>query len=329
MPRRGRLWVIPSSPSASAASATDRQDRDPEAGRPVVHVAGISDAQELFGGVPQEGDRLGSSDAPVTIQIFNDMQCSSCRDDFLSTIPALTENYARPGDVQLLYRHYSNSENAEELGFFGAEAAAEQGYGWQYIYLFFRNQDEAGRFGVDQDFLDSIAGGVEELNCPEWKRRWKRTAAPTARSPSGWNYEELGRELGIRTGQAAIVTGPNGTETLQDGPSLAEIEAGDRSRRIEPGGSTTGDAQAFPPSPGEHACPTSSRRSGPGRWSRGSPRGRRPGPRGLRCWGSGRRGGGSRSGSWGSPRRLRCRAEIGIVRSRSPQTIKVGMSPSR
>ena len=63
---------------------------------------------------------------------------------------ALAERYARPGDVQLLYRHYSNSERPEQLGFFGAEAAAEQGYGWQYIYLFFRGQDEAERVGVDQ-----------------------------------------------------------------------------------------------------------------------------------------------------------------------------------
>ena len=75
------------------------------------------------------------------------MQCSDCREDFLGTIPALTEDYARPGDVQLLYRHYSNSESPEELSFYGAEAAAEQGYGWQYIYLFFRNQEEAERFG--------------------------------------------------------------------------------------------------------------------------------------------------------------------------------------
>ncbi|HEV2790045.1 MAG TPA: hypothetical protein VGV69_01940, partial [Solirubrobacterales bacterium] len=37
--------------------------------------------------------------------------------------------------------------------------------------------------------------------------------------------EELGRDLGIRTGQAMIVTGPGGTETLQEAPSLAEVEA--------------------------------------------------------------------------------------------------------
>jgi protein-disulfide isomerase len=191
----------------------------------VVHVAGIADAQELFGGVPQEGDRLGSSDAPVTIQVFNDMQCAECREDFLSTIPPLTERYARPGDVQLLYRHYSNSENVAQLGFFGAEAAAEQGYGWQYVYLFFRNQAEAGHFGVNQDFLDSIAGGIEELNFPEWKEDLEENGgADGAIARRLDRYEELGADLGIRVRQAAIVSGPHGTETLQDGPSLGQIE---------------------------------------------------------------------------------------------------------
>jgi protein-disulfide isomerase len=227
MPRRGRVWVIAILALGLIAlgySLVEIATQKP--GRQVVHVAGISDAQELLGGVPQEGDRLGSSDAPVTIQVFNDLQCSSCRDDFLSTIPALAERYARPGDAQLLYRHYSNSERPEQLGFFGAEAAADQGYGWQYIYLFFRNQDEAERFGVDQDFLASIAGGVEELNAPEWESDLEEgsgSGGAIAKRLEG--YEELGRDLGIRTGQGMIVNGPSGTRTLQEGPALAEVEA--------------------------------------------------------------------------------------------------------
>jgi protein-disulfide isomerase len=226
MPRRGRLWV-----AAVLALflfglgylvvqiSTQKQ------GAAVVHVAGISDAQRIFGGIPQEGDRLGSSDAPVTIQIFNDMQCSDCREDFLDTIPTLTEDFARPGEVQLLYRHYSNAENPEELSFYGAEAAADQGYGWQYIYLFFRNQNEAERFGVDQDFLDSIAGGVEELNAPEWEADLEDNGGPGGEiSKRLEGDEKLGRDLSIRVRQAAIVSGPSGTETLQDGPSLGQIE---------------------------------------------------------------------------------------------------------
>ncbi|HET7485639.1 MAG TPA: thioredoxin domain-containing protein, partial [Solirubrobacterales bacterium] len=173
-----------------------------------------------------EGDRLGSSDAPVSIQVFNDLQCSSCREDFLGTIPGLAEKYARPGDVKLLYRHYSVSESPQELGFYGAEAAAQQGYGWQYTYLFFRNQGEAKRFGIDQRFLDSVAGGIEELNEPEWLEYLEdEGGSDGAISRKLDSYEELGTGLGIRTRQAAIVSGPGGTRTLQDGPSLSQIEA--------------------------------------------------------------------------------------------------------
>lgn len=226
MPRRGRLWVLAllalflfGLGYLVVEISTQKE------GPAVVHVEGIGDAQRIFGGIPQEGDRLGSSDAPVSIQVFNDMQCSDCREDFLSTIPTLAEDFARPGDVQLLYRHYSNSENAEELSFYGAEAAAEQGYGWQYVYLFFRNQEEAGHFGVNQDFLDSIAGGVEELNGPEWEQDLEDNGGPDgAISKRLEGYEQLGQDLSIRVRQAMIVSGPNGTETLQDGPSLGQVE---------------------------------------------------------------------------------------------------------
>jgi protein-disulfide isomerase len=197
-----------------------------KAGHAVIHVAGIGEAQEIFGGVPQEGDRLGSSDAPVSIEVFNDLQCSSCREDFLSTIPAIVNKYARSGEAQLLYRHYSVSESPQELGFYGAEAAAAQGYGWQYTYLFFRNQDEAERFGIDQRFLDSVAGGIEELNEPEWLEYLEDNGGSDGAISRRLDaYEELGTKLGIRTRQAAIVTGPHGTRTLQDGPSLGQIEA--------------------------------------------------------------------------------------------------------
>lgn len=226
IPRRGRLWVVLAFVvSIGALGYLIVAIALLKPGDPTVDVAGINDAQRLFGGVPQEGDRLGSSDAPVTIQIFNDLQCASCRDDFIGTIPTLAEDYARPGDAQLLYRHYSNSENVEQLGFFGAEAAAEQNYGWHYTYLFFRNQEEAGHFGVDQEFLEAIAGGVEELDYPLWKEDLEQKGAPGGPISDRLDgYEELGRDLEIRTGQAAIVTGPGGTRTLQDGAGLAEIE---------------------------------------------------------------------------------------------------------
>jgi thioredoxin family protein len=226
MPRRGRIWVIAILGVGLFAIgylivnlATQKATRD------LVQVSGISEAQEIFGGVPQEGDRLGSSDASVTVQVFDDLQCSSCRADFLKTIPSLAENYARPGSVKFLMRHYSVAENPLELGFFGAEAAAQQGYGWQFTYLFFRNQGEAEKFGVDNDFMASLAGSIGELNVPEWQKYLSEEGGSKgAIAKQLENYDKLGTDLGIRTGQAMILTGPGGTKTLQDGPGLGQIE---------------------------------------------------------------------------------------------------------
>jgi protein-disulfide isomerase len=227
LPRRGRIWVLVLlALGLIALGYTIVELSTQEPGDPVVHLDGVEDAQGLFGGMPQEGDRLGSDDAPVTIQVFNDLQCDDCRDDFLSTIPQLAERYARPGDVKLLWRHYSNSINPEQLGFYGAEAAADQGYGWPYIYLFFRNQDEAERFGIDDDYLASIAAGVEELDVEEWEADLEENGqkgGPIEQRLE--SYEKLGRDLEIRTGQGMVISGPSGTVTLQEGPSLAEVEA--------------------------------------------------------------------------------------------------------
>jgi len=196
-----------------------------EPGREVVHVEGIGGSQQLFGGVPQEGDRFGSADAPVSIQVFADLQCGDCRGEFLSTIPMLAEKYARPGDVKLLFRHYSIARNPLELGFFGAEAAAEQNYGWQYTYLFFVNQDEAERFGVGEELMDSLAGAIGNLDVPEWKEYLEANGGTDGEIAERLEADaELGEELGIRSQVAMIVTGPGGTRTLQDGPSPAEVE---------------------------------------------------------------------------------------------------------
>jgi protein-disulfide isomerase len=226
IPRRGRLWVILLLGLAlfGLGYAVVQISTHPAA-RDVVHIEGIANAQEIFGGVPQEEDRLGSSDAPVSIQVFNDLQCGNCREDFLQTIPPLVDAQVRSGDVKLLMRHYSVAENPLELGFFGAEAAAQQGYGWQYTYLFFRNQEEAKRFGIDNEFMASIAGSIGELDVPEWQKYLDSQGGSDGRIAKKLEAdEELGTKLGIRTEMAAILTGPGGTRTLQDGPTLSEFE---------------------------------------------------------------------------------------------------------
>ena len=112
-----------------------------------------------------------------------------------------------------------------ELGFFGAEAAAEQGYAWQYTYLFFLNQDEAERFGVGDELMASLAGSIGELDVPEWEKYLEENSGNDGAIAKKLEaYDKLGTDLGIRTRPAMIVSGPAGTRTLQDGPPLARVE---------------------------------------------------------------------------------------------------------
>jgi protein-disulfide isomerase len=237
LPRRGRAWVILIGVLALLAlgySLVNIATQKPN--NSIVRIAGVGETQELFGGVPQEGARLGSENAPVVIQVFADEQCGDCRESFLATIPTLAEKYARPGKVKLLYRHYSNSENEIEYGFYGTEAAAAQGNGWEYAFLFFVNQDEADRVGVSEaenrraglreNFMESLAGGVEELETEEWEKAFeegKEKGSTVEKSLLA--QEELGSKLGIRYGIAMIVNGPGGSVTLQENPTLSEVEA--------------------------------------------------------------------------------------------------------
>jgi protein-disulfide isomerase len=227
VPRRGRfliLAIIALIVFGTSYLVVEVATQEPS--EDLIRLQGGEEMQRTFGGVRQEGERLGFSDAPVTIQVFNDVQCQACRDDFLETIPPLVEDYGRSGEAQFLWRNYSNSENPQQLGFYGAEAAAEQDYLWQYVYLFFRNQGEAPEGRIDQEFLEAIAAGIPELDMAQWEADLEEKGGPDGPIARRLEEsEELARDLEIRLGQGMVVTGPNGNVVLQEGPSLAEVEA--------------------------------------------------------------------------------------------------------
>lgn len=226
--RRGRLFVIALlGIGAIALFAAIAELSTEKGGPPVIKLQGINDAQRIFGGIPSAGDRLGESDAPVSIQFYDDVQCSDCGEHFLATIPPLVDQEVREGDVQLLYRNYSFSVFPVQQGFIGVEAAGVQGYEWPFAYLMFRNQDEAERIGgANGEFLDSVAARIEELDVPQWEKDF---AAGGGADGSITKYlrrqDEMAQALGLRKLASVIINGPNGTETLQDAPSLDDIRA--------------------------------------------------------------------------------------------------------
>jgi hypothetical protein len=46
---------------------------------------------------------LGNPNAPVTMIEFADLQCPFCRDYALNALPAIVQEYVRPGKVKLVF----------------------------------------------------------------------------------------------------------------------------------------------------------------------------------------------------------------------------------
>lgn len=187
-----------------------------------IKITGAEEIQSLVGGIPQDGPRLGSSDAPVTVQVFNDMQCDPCSDWNQQVVVPLISGPVRSGEIQLVYHNFPMTESGFFLGAYAAVAAAKQDYEWQFIQLFFHNQDEAKKHGADQDFLNSIARGVgvTNFNVEQWQRDMKDDDIQGTLEDD----EKLTAERRLPAEPAVVVGGPNGSKQLIDSPSLAEVQ---------------------------------------------------------------------------------------------------------
>jgi protein-disulfide isomerase len=192
-----------------------------------VEITGAGEVQALMGGIEEDGAKLGSPDAPVTIDFFNDLQCTFCADYQTEVVPKLVEDLVRPGKATLVYRHFPLGEKETELADFGALAAGKQDYEWQYAQLFFINQDNAPGTGVDEDFLTRIAAAVLEMDQHKWRQDYEAIAAGEDDASDKVLSDDSQLEIDLRlpAEPAVVITGPGGVRQLDQQPSVDEIEA--------------------------------------------------------------------------------------------------------
>jgi protein-disulfide isomerase len=201
--------------SISVGTGTEGEDN--------VRITGAAEVQSLVGGIQQDGPRLGSSDAPVTVQVFNDLQCDPCSEWNHDVIVPLISGPVRSGDIQLVFHNFPMTESGYFLGAYGAVAAAKQDYEWQFIELFFANQDVAEKNSADQEFLNSIARGVGVVNFNV--EQWQRDMNDEDVQHTLEDDDKLAAERQFPAQPAVVVGGPNGTRQLAESPSLAQVQA--------------------------------------------------------------------------------------------------------
>jgi protein-disulfide isomerase len=188
-----------------------------------IKITGAEETQSLLGGIEQAGARLGPPDAQVSIQVFNDLQCDPCSDWNRDVIVPLIQGSVRGGQIQMIFHHFPMNESGFGLAGYGAVAAAKQDYEWQFIQLFFANQDEAKKTGATQEFLDNVARGigVGNFNLEQWQNDMKDDEVQRTLEAD----DKLSADRQFPAQPAVVVGGPNGSKQLDESPSLAEVEA--------------------------------------------------------------------------------------------------------
>lgn len=140
--------------------------------------SGISEKQvgqevtELLAGIPQDGPTLGAPDAPITIQIFADLECPTVKRFVVVYLPSIVHKWVRGGDVKLEYRSLE-TDTGDERMFFQQETAAlaagRQDRMWNFVLTFIHEQEEASTNYATEKFLTDIASQVQGLKRARWR----------------------------------------------------------------------------------------------------------------------------------------------------------------
>lgn len=127
-------------------------------------LVGVSQANALIEGIPQNGNSLGDPDAPVVLTEFADLQCPYCAAVAIITLPRVINEYVRTGKARLVFHNFAflgpDSTRAARM----AAAAAEQDKMFQFVEIFLHNQGEPNSGYVTDDFLREVASAVPGLD---------------------------------------------------------------------------------------------------------------------------------------------------------------------
>jgi protein-disulfide isomerase len=170
----------------------------------------------LLGGIPQAGAVLGYSRAPVTMQVFSDLECPYCRELALGAQSSLIRRYVRSGKLKIEFRSLQTATRAP-LTFRAQQAAAlaagRQDKLWYFVELFYREQGLEGSGYVTPTYLRGIARQVPGLKLSAWNAA---RVSPLLTATLDRD-EEVAIQRGVR-GTPAVLIGRSGGRLSQFTP---------------------------------------------------------------------------------------------------------------
>ena len=186
------------------------------------NLQGVGEVNRALAGIPQNGLLLGDPKAPVTLVEFGDLKCPVCASFSKEIIPVVIDSKVRSGAARIEFRNFTIIDEQSGPAGAAALAAGEQGRGWNFLEIFYRNQGVETAPYADDEFLTAVAraAGVEDI------ARWNRERRSARLGGEVEATTEEAPQLGFTGTPSFAVEGPSGRlEPLGTPGSAGELES--------------------------------------------------------------------------------------------------------
>jgi protein-disulfide isomerase len=181
----------------------------------------VAEVNRELSGIPQHQMTLGDRKAPATLIEFGDLKCPVCASFSKEVIPAVVDSKVRGAEARIEFRNFTIIDDQSETAGAAALAAGEQGRGWNFIEIFYRNQGLETDPYADDEFLTAVAraAGVEDI------ARWNRERRNARLLGEVGATSEEAQQLGFTGTPSFAVEGPSGRlDPLGTPGSAGELE---------------------------------------------------------------------------------------------------------
>lgn len=115
------------------------------------------------------GNTLGDATAPVTLEVYADLQCPACRQFDVGTLREIDDKYVKNGKVKVVFNHYAFIGDESTRAAEASECANDQGKFWVMLDTLYNNQGGENVGAFSDANLEKFAQQVG-LNIDQYKQ---------------------------------------------------------------------------------------------------------------------------------------------------------------
>jgi protein-disulfide isomerase len=143
-------------------------------------------------GIPQHVMVLGDPNAKVLLVEYGDLKCPVCATYSEQVLPELIDSKVRTGTAAIEFRNFTIIDEQSGPAGAAALAAGQQGRGWNFLEIFYRNQGFESDPYANDEFLTAVARAAGVSDIRRWNRDRRSAAVRDRVSATTHEAEQVG-----------------------------------------------------------------------------------------------------------------------------------------